>query len=129
MVRKGAPGALHPFADRGIRGHQHRANGWEIVKKLRRQTERADEPHPRLLQPALSEIHAAKIVAGFRVVRNERQDLLIEASRLVELAKMLELNGLAEQSTRGHLRWERLAVARRAASALTLHGPALLSIH
>src|SRR6266498_130974 len=47
---------------------------------------------------ALRKKHAAEVVAGFGVIRLERQDLLVELDRLVRLAVVLVPDCLAEQA-------------------------------
>src|SRR5262249_31407906 len=121
-------GALHALPERRVHRDQHRADARKFIKQLWYENQCALEPSTRGVELTLREQHAAEIVARLRVIRIERQHLLVELDGLVRLSVMLVPDGLAEQTARG--RRPRCSAGIDAdALALHSHGSALLSIH
>src|SRR6516162_2178533 len=123
-----ACGALHALPERRVHRNQHRADAREFIKQLRYENEHALEPASRGVELTLREQHAAEIVARLRVIRLERQHLLVELEGLVRLSVVLVPDGLAEQTACGR-RLGCSAGIDADALALHSHGSALLSIH
>jgi len=76
----------------------------------------------------LREEQAGEIVAGFRVIRLERKDLLVELDRLTRLSAVLVPDCLAEQVA-GRRRLLGSGAVNAPDSALHAHGATLFSIH
>jgi len=78
----------------------------------------------------LREEQAGEIVAGFRVIRLERKDLLVELDRLTRLSAVLVPDCLAEQvAGRRSRRLLGSGAVNAPDSALHAHGATLFSIH
>src|SRR5262249_49490916 len=113
--------------ERWVYRGQHGADARKFIEELRHENQCALEPGTGGVALTLRQQHTAEIVAGFRVVRLERQHLLIEPDGLVRFSVAVVPDRLAEQTASGIRRCSPGVGAD--ALALHPHGSALLSVH
>src|SRR5262249_39539788 len=122
-------GTFYPLPTFGAHSYDHCTHAAEIVEQLRQQDKCLLEIATGRIPLTLREEQAGEIVAGFRVIRLERKDLLVELDRLTRLSVVLMPDCLAEQVTgRRSRRPVGSGAVNAPDSALHAHGATLFSI-